>query len=89
LHSQGLADALRISLEFHREVPDDAGRALLHETLAEYRAAIRTQLGIDDPVQISTLLSCLLGILIHDLLDPGAVDVRGQVGRVRKALAQA
>ena len=87
LHSQSLSDALRIALEFHREAPDDEGRALLHETLAEYRSAIRTQLDLEDPQEVSTLLSCLLGILIHRLLDPGAVDVHDQVGRIRRALA--
>lgn len=87
--SQSLSDALRIALEFHREAPDKEGRALLHETLAEYRGALRTQLEADDPVVVSTLLSCLLGILVHNLLDPTAVDISEQVERVRSALAQA
>lgn len=86
LHSTNMANALRIALEFHREAPDEAGRALLHETLAEYRAAVQSQLELADPAQAATVLSCLLGILTHHILDPDQVSVRDQVRAVRSAL---
>lgn len=82
-HADAMSQALRIALEFHREAtaPDD--RALLAETLADYRGAIEEQLGIADPVVSGTVLSLLLGILTQHVLDPAHVDIDAQMARVR------
>jgi len=85
-HADTMGHALRIALEFHREATGPADRALLQETLREYRSAIEAQLGIDDPAAGSAILSFILGILIHRVLDPGQVDVAAQVKLVEQAL---
>ncbi len=85
-HAEPMGHALRIALEFHREATGPADRALLQETLREYRVAIEAQLGLDDPTAGSAVLSFILGILIHRVLDPDQVDVAAQVKLVELAL---
>lgn len=85
-HAASMSHALRIALEFHREAPDAAGRALLRETLDDYRGAIAQQLDLEDPQVISAIMSFILGILTQHTLDPERVDVRAQVKLVELAL---
>ncbi len=85
-HADAMSQALRIALEFHREASTAEDRALLAETLADYRGAIEEQLGIADPVVSGAVLSLLLGILTQHVLDPAHVDIDAQMERVRLLL---
>jgi AcrR family transcriptional regulator len=87
-NAQVMSQALRIALEFHREADTPADRALLHETLDDYRGALEEQLGLDDPAAGATILSFILGILTHHILDPDRVDVADQVKLVERVLVR-
>lgn len=82
-HADSMSQALRIALEFHREASSPEDRALLAETLADYRGAIEDQLGVSDPVVVGSVLSLLLGILTQHVLDPAHTDIDAQMDRVR------
>lgn len=78
-----LEAALRVALDYHRSAPDDAGKAVLAQTLGEYRAAIHRELGVGDAAVAATILSALLGVLVQRILDPVGASLDAQLAVLR------
>lgn len=80
-HQGNLQQAVRVALDYHRQQPDDASRAFLVETVREYQLALRDQLGLaEHPETAGVLLSFLLGMFVHGILDPESVDMDQHLG---------
>lgn len=75
-HEENLVRAVRIALDYHRHQDDPASRQLIAETVRDYQIALRESLGLDDHPQLArVLLSFLLGMSVHRILDPESVEV--------------
>lgn len=77
LHVESLQQAVRVALDYQRHQPDAESRRFLAETIREYRAALREQLGLEEHPELATVLvSFLLGMFVHGILDPDEVILR-------------
>ena len=75
-HQGSLQQAVRVALDYHRQAPDAESRQFVAETVREYQTALREQLGLDDHPELArVLLSFLLGMSVHGILDPDGVVV--------------
>ncbi len=75
-HQASLQQAVRVALDYQRQQSDLESRRFVAETVRDYRVALRDQLGLrDHPELASVLLSFLLGMSVHGILDPDAVVV--------------
>lgn len=75
-NQQHLQRTLRVALDFQRQHTDEASRAFVARTLRQYSAALQEQLELQDhPALTTVLLSFLLGLGVHGILDPDAVVV--------------
>jgi AcrR family transcriptional regulator len=75
-NQDNLVRAVRVALDYHRHQEDADSRRFLAETVRDYQVALREQLGLADHPQVSAvLLSFLLGMCVHRILDPDSVTV--------------
>ena len=80
IHQDSLRKAVRVALDYQRQQSDEESRRFLAETLGEYRRALREQLGLDAHPELTTvLLSFLLGMSVHGILDTDSVVVEHHV----------
>lgn len=75
-NQENLQQAVRVALDYHRHAPDADSRRFVAETVREYEMALRDQLGLTEHPELATvLLSFLLGMSVHGILDPDHVIV--------------
>lgn len=65
---------LLMALDFYRYQPDES-TGPLHQTLASYREALERELKLPDPSLATALLSFLIGMITHHLMDPADVTL--------------
>lgn len=69
-----LQQAVRVALDYQRQRNDPESRRFVAETTREYATALRDHFGLQDHPQLATvLLSFLLGMSVHGILDPDSV----------------
>lgn len=79
-HQASLQQAVRVALDYHRQQADPGSRRFLAETVREYRSALRIQLGLTEHPELATvLLSFLLGMSVHGILEPDDVLVENHL----------
>ncbi len=75
-NQDSLVQAVRVALDYHRQQDDADSRRFLADTVRDYQLALRDQLGLTDHPQLArVLLSFLLGMCVHRILDPDSVEV--------------
>ncbi len=81
INSKHFRNLLLMAMDYYRRHSEDpAARRFVAETLAYYRRAMRRQLNLVEAGLDRLLFSCLLGMLLQQMLDPDDPDALGQSG---------
>ena len=74
-----MSRAIQIALEYRRVQQGPHARRFLQETIQGYRDALQQHLLITEPLQISSVLSFIFGLLVYRQLDPDNVELPEQL----------
>lgn len=84
INAEHFQNLLLMALDYHRRHGHEAAsRRFIRETLAFYRQVLREQLGLRETGLERVIFSCLIGMLVQQMLDPEA-DFAGEAGILRQ-----
>lgn len=69
-NQQSLTNLIRLAQEMERHEPEHDTGTILAESMSAYRAAVGRVVDMPDGPIVDAFISMLVGVLIHDLLDP-------------------
>ena len=79
--SDHMTQVIKVAIDFQRQHPDESHHTF-NAILSSYRTAIARQLSLDGDLRVNTLLSLILGSLIHHAFDPSMVHIKPQLQQV-------
>lgn len=85
--SDHMTQVIKVAIDFQRQHPEESAK-IFNMILNSYRSAISNQLGLEGTLKINTLLSFILGALIHHAFDPDEVLLEPQLKQIAEFSAQ-
>lgn len=80
-------NTLFLAIDYYRQNNCSYPDNIIQEMAQFYKRNIAEQLGISQNVIVSTLLSFILGLLVHRVLNPNAEDWEGQIALLRTLMS--
>lgn len=76
-----MTQVIKVAIDFQRQHPAESPK-IFNVILSSYRSAIANQLGLEGDLKVNTLLSLILGALIHHAFDPEVVPLASQLQQI-------
>jgi AcrR family transcriptional regulator len=85
--SDHMTQVIKVAIDFQRQHPEESAQ-IFNMILSSYRSAIANQLGLQGDLRVNTLLSLILGALIHHAFDPENVPLEPQLQQIAQFSSQ-
>ena len=79
--SEHMTEVIKVAIDFQRQHPQESHQ-IFQAILSSYRSAIFNQLCFEGELKVNTLLSLILGVLVHHAFDPHQVPLKPQLQQI-------